>query len=228
MTHYLDLFSPQTYKAFCRSDQSISGFRKTHEKHAQRVQPGDRFICYMSKVSRWFGLLEVLSTSFVDERPIFYEVDDPFVVRLSVFSGSVYRTDCPEHRRYGGCGCREQRDEQIRCIEGALAGGAQHTGEHLLTVRTTARAIAAAAHFARDDGRAQRVLGAPVGGVEGRVEQKAEDGGEFDDEVLLKPSHGESATRRALQKLAQPLEVLPARDCQTVLGDHARVIAIAG
>ena len=145
-----------------------------------------------------------------------------------MFSGSVDRGDCPEVRRHGGCGCGEQRDEQFRCIEAALVGGAQHTGEHLLTVRTTARAIAAAAHFARDDGRAQRVLGAPVGGVERRVEEKAEDGVVFDDEVLLKPSHGEPATRRALQKLRPAAQVLPARDCQTVRGDHARVIAIAG
>jgi hypothetical protein len=84
MNHYLDLFSPQTYEAFNRSSRDISGFRKTHEKHAQRVQPGDRFICYMSKVSRWFGILEVLGSSFIDDTPIFYDKDDPFVVRFKV------------------------------------------------------------------------------------------------------------------------------------------------
>jgi hypothetical protein len=38
----------------------------------------------MSKISRWFGVLEVLGTSFVDDKPIFYEKDDPFVVRFKV------------------------------------------------------------------------------------------------------------------------------------------------
>jgi hypothetical protein len=84
MNHYLDLFSPQTYEAFNRSARDVSGFRQTHEKLAQRVQPGDRFICYMSKISRWFGVLEVLGQSFIDSAPIFYEKDDPFVVRFKV------------------------------------------------------------------------------------------------------------------------------------------------
>jgi hypothetical protein len=84
MNYYLDLFSPQTYEAFGRSSRDVSGFRKTHEKLAQRVQVGDRFICYMSKISRWFGVLEVLGPSFVEGTPIFFDKDDPFVVRFKV------------------------------------------------------------------------------------------------------------------------------------------------
>jgi hypothetical protein len=38
----------------------------------------------MTKLSRWFGVLEVLSECFVDKRPIFYASDDPFVVRFKV------------------------------------------------------------------------------------------------------------------------------------------------
>ena len=66
--------------------------------------------------------------------------------------------------------------------------GAQDTGEDLLTVGAAARAIAAATHLAGDDRWPQRVLGAPVGGVEGGVEKEAEDGLEFDEEMLLKAS----------------------------------------
>ncbi len=84
MAYYLNLFSPETYQAFSSSDRSISGFRKTQEASAERVKPGDRLICYMTKLSRWVGLLEVQSSPFVDSAPIFYEEDDPFVVRFNV------------------------------------------------------------------------------------------------------------------------------------------------
>jgi len=55
-------------------------------------------------------------------------------------------------------------------------------------------AIAAAAHFARDDGGAQCVLGAPVGGIERRIEEEAEDGLEFGPQMRREAAGiGESA-----------------------------------
>jgi hypothetical protein len=51
-------------------------------------------------------------------------------------------------------------------------------------------------------------------------------GGEFDNEVLVKPSDRGSPTRCALQELAEPLHVVPARDAEAVFGDAASVIAI--
>ncbi len=84
MSYFLDLFSPETYEAFDRSDRSISGFRARHKNAAKRVQPGDKFVCYMTKLSRWFGVLEVLEGPFQDNTPIFYSDDDPFIVRFRV------------------------------------------------------------------------------------------------------------------------------------------------
>lgn len=84
MAYYLDLFSPETYEAFGQSDQSISGFRTRQTNAASRIHPGDKLVCYMTKLSRWIGILEILSESFVDDKPIFYEEDDPFVVRFNV------------------------------------------------------------------------------------------------------------------------------------------------
>ena len=68
MAYYLDLFSPETYEAFSRSSRDVSGFRLRHEGLATRVQIGDKFICYMTKLSRWFGLLQVTSKYFKDDR----------------------------------------------------------------------------------------------------------------------------------------------------------------
>ncbi len=84
MKYYLNLFSPETYEAFTQSDRNVSGFRIRQENVAQRVKPGDRFICYMTKLSRWVGVLDVKEGPYKDDAPIFYEEDDPFVVRFSV------------------------------------------------------------------------------------------------------------------------------------------------
>jgi len=84
MAYYLDLFSPETYETFSRSDQSISGFRVRQRNAAARVKPGDKLLCYMTKLSRWVGLLEVREGPFEDNTPIFYTPDDPFVIRFHV------------------------------------------------------------------------------------------------------------------------------------------------
>ena len=84
MNYFLNLFSPETYEAFGRSDRSVSGFRARHKNAAERVSAGDRLLCYMTRVSRWFGVLEVLEGPFRDSTPIFVEEADPFVVRFRV------------------------------------------------------------------------------------------------------------------------------------------------
>jgi predicted RNA-binding protein len=84
MSYYLDLFSPATYVAFSKSDRTISGFRPRQRSVAQRIKRGDRFVCYMTKLARWVGILEVQSGPFEDSTPIFYPESDPFTVRFRV------------------------------------------------------------------------------------------------------------------------------------------------
>lgn len=84
MAYYIDLFSPDTYDAFAKSDRSISGFRERQRGVASDIKPGDKFICYMTKLSRWIGILEVGSAYFQDNKPIFYQVNDPFIIRFRV------------------------------------------------------------------------------------------------------------------------------------------------
>lgn len=84
MAYFIDLFSPETYAAFSRSSRDISGFRLRHKGMAERIKTGDTFVCYLTRLSRWFGLLEVVEGPFIDNKPIFVEADDPFVVRFKV------------------------------------------------------------------------------------------------------------------------------------------------
>lgn len=84
MAYFVDLFSPETYDAFSKSDRTVTGFRLRQKNAALRVNPGDILLCYMTRFSRWVGALEVLSEPFEDDTPIFYEENDPFVVRFKV------------------------------------------------------------------------------------------------------------------------------------------------
>ena len=84
MVYYIDLFSPETYEAFTRSSRDITGFRLRHKGMAERIKPGDTFVGYLTRLARWFGLLEVIEGPFIDSKPIFLSEDDPFVVRFRV------------------------------------------------------------------------------------------------------------------------------------------------
>ena len=84
MAYFIDLFSPETYEAFARSPRDISGFRLRHKNMAERIKAGDVFVCYLTRLSRWFGLLEVIEGPFINDKPIFVPENDPFMVRFRV------------------------------------------------------------------------------------------------------------------------------------------------
>lgn len=85
MNFWLDLFTPYTWERFRDSGGGVSGFRPRQRRAAtERVKKGDLFLCYLVKVSRWCGYLEVTSDAFEDHTPIFAERDDPFPIRFKV------------------------------------------------------------------------------------------------------------------------------------------------
>ena len=84
MNYYTDLFSPETYQAFTNSDKSISGFRKHQKNTVANLKVGDKLICYVTRISRWIGILEVTEKFFEDDSPIFVTENDPFVMRVKV------------------------------------------------------------------------------------------------------------------------------------------------
>lgn len=84
MAYFINLFSPETYQAFGRSSRGVSRFSARQKGAAEKVKPGDVFICYMTRLSRWFGVLEVIEGPYVDDEPIFLPENDPYVVRFRV------------------------------------------------------------------------------------------------------------------------------------------------
>jgi hypothetical protein len=83
MNYYLDLFTPETWAAFRNHGCEISGFRENQRKSAERIKPGDIFLCYLVRLSRWCGVLKITSGTFTDTAPIFSD-PDPFVIRFRV------------------------------------------------------------------------------------------------------------------------------------------------
>lgn len=86
MNYYIDLFSPETAKAFESSNKDVSGFRISRKTYVnnQKIGPGDRFICYVTRIQRFVGVLEVQSEPYQDDKPIFTKDNDPFVLRFKV------------------------------------------------------------------------------------------------------------------------------------------------
>jgi hypothetical protein len=84
MAYFIDLFSPELHDAFTKSSQTISGFRLRQRGVASRVKPGDTLVCYITRFSRWGGLLDVIKGPFIEHTPIFVPDADPIVVRFKV------------------------------------------------------------------------------------------------------------------------------------------------
>jgi hypothetical protein len=76
MSYYLDLFTPETWSGFRQHGARISGFREHQRKSAERIKPGDIFVCYLVRLSRWF---------FVNP--------DPFVLRFEVEAEVILELD---------------------------------------------------------------------------------------------------------------------------------------
>jgi hypothetical protein len=86
MNYFIDLFSPETARAFSVSPKDISGFRISRKTYIenQNIGPGDLFICYCTRIQRFIGVLEVSSKYFIDSTPIFTTDEDPFTLRFKV------------------------------------------------------------------------------------------------------------------------------------------------
>ena len=86
MNYYIDLFSPETAETFAQSDMTVTGFRPTQKTYVKNkgIKKGDIFICYLTRVQRFIGVLEVTGDYFLSDKPIFVDKKDPFTLRFPV------------------------------------------------------------------------------------------------------------------------------------------------
>ena len=96
--------------------------------------------------------------------------------------------------------------------------GAEHRGEDPLRDGASYCGVVGAGHLGGGHSSAERLLGAPVGGVEREVEGKLEDGRKLDTEMRRESLHI-SDTAGLAQAVAESLEEAPGRDRHPVPGD---------
>jgi len=84
MAYFLNLFTPETWAAFQKHGAGVSGFRYRQRRMAtEEINPGDVFLCYLVRLSRWCGVLEITSEAYSADEPIFSD-PDPFIIRFKV------------------------------------------------------------------------------------------------------------------------------------------------
>lgn len=67
---WLDLFTSKTWIEFLDAGGTVSGFREGRRATVEKLKPGDYLLCYLVRVSRFIGVLEVVSEPFYALDPI--------------------------------------------------------------------------------------------------------------------------------------------------------------
>lgn len=81
-TDFLVVFSIESWREFLSHGGQVMGFNAGKAGIARRLLPGDRLLCYLSKVSAFVGELEAVGPSYLDERQVWS--DGLYPVRLPV------------------------------------------------------------------------------------------------------------------------------------------------
>src|ERR1035438_3652797 len=81
--YWLDLFTGTTWKEFVEAGASVSGFPESRWKTVQQVHLGDYLLCYLTGISRFIGILEVVKAPYKDSTRLIWK-DDAFPCRLGV------------------------------------------------------------------------------------------------------------------------------------------------
>lgn len=79
---YLGVFTVESWREFKRHGATVMGFNEKKSAIASRLLPGDRILCYLSKVSSFVGWMEVTGSSYLDKKPLW--TDGLYPVRLPV------------------------------------------------------------------------------------------------------------------------------------------------
>jgi predicted RNA-binding protein len=93
--YWLDLFTAETWQEFLDAGGEVSGFRASRWKSVQRIREGDYLLCYLVGISRWVGILEVVSEGYHDESPIWSSDSFPSRVKVRIIVALTPETGVP-------------------------------------------------------------------------------------------------------------------------------------
>ncbi len=80
--YFVGVFTVESWREFKRHGGRVMGFNAKKAGAAARLRPGDRILCYLSKVSAFVGFMEVTGLAQFDTTPIWS--DGLYPVRLPV------------------------------------------------------------------------------------------------------------------------------------------------
>jgi hypothetical protein len=79
---FLGLFTVESWREFKTNGGAVMGFTDKKWTTASRLRPGDRILCYLTKVSTFIGVLKVTGPAYRDRTQIW--TDGVFPVRIPV------------------------------------------------------------------------------------------------------------------------------------------------
>ncbi len=94
-TYWLNLFSPHTWQQFVDAGATVTGFRANRWKQVQRIAVGDYMLCYLTQVSRFVGVLEVVSAPYQDDSKSIWDDDFPCRVKVRTITQLPLDTSLP-------------------------------------------------------------------------------------------------------------------------------------
>lgn len=93
--YWVQVFTPATWQRFLDNGGNVTGFRDLRWKHIQKLQIGDYLLCYLSGISKWVGILEVVSSPYLDTGRIWAEELFPCRVDVRVLAKLGLETAIP-------------------------------------------------------------------------------------------------------------------------------------
>jgi len=118
MQYFSDVFTKETWSAFLSGNRQVTAFSSAMERKALAVAPGDRLLCYVRRQFEFVGALEVTSSLYRSDSPIWGTTDWPirmnveprvafplgmgipltaFESRLSIYPAGADRATVPPH-----------------------------------------------------------------------------------------------------------------------------------
>jgi len=94
-SYWLDLFTDQTWREFLEAGGEVSGFSARRWNTIKKMKAGDYLLCYLTGVSRWIGLLEVVGPPFQDQSKIWADWDFPSRIKVKVLVALKPETAVP-------------------------------------------------------------------------------------------------------------------------------------
>jgi hypothetical protein len=93
--YWLDLFTGATWNEFKAAGGKVSGFRESRWNSTQKIKPGDYLLCYLTGVSRFIAILEVVDNAYKDKKPIWKDEDFPCRLKVKLVAELIPDTAVP-------------------------------------------------------------------------------------------------------------------------------------